>query len=87
MLKEIKEEMRKGPTSIEALSAKFGISRGRTEDAFKLLISMGIVEEVPLLACRPGKSPFCAFCPLSKSCGKSPIKMYRLKKCKSSFLK
>jgi len=78
MLKEIKGELGKGPTSIESLSTKFGISKGRTEDALILLISMGIAEEVPLLVCESRKSPFCAFCPLSKSCGKSPIKMYRL---------
>ncbi|RLF63581.1 MAG: hypothetical protein DRN33_03875 [Thermoplasmata archaeon] len=83
MLKEIKDELRKGPTSIETLSMKFGISKGRTEDALRLLLSIGIVEEVPLLVCQPRKSPFCAFCPLSKSCGKPPIKMYRLKNARS----
>ena len=79
MFREIKEELAKGPTNIGILSAKLGVSREQIENAFKLLVSMGIIEEVPLMVCEPKKSPLCAFCPLAKSCGKSPIKMYRLK--------
>ena len=80
MLREIKEELGKGPTSIEALSGKFGVSRERMEDAFRLLLNLGVIEEVSLSDCEAEKSLFCAFCPLAKSCGKSGIKTYRLKR-------
>jgi len=79
MFREIKEELRKGPTSIEVLSGKFGVSRERMDDAFRLLLNLGVIEEVSLSDCEAEKSLFCAFCPFAKSCEKSRIKMYRLK--------
>lgn len=77
MLREIKEELKKGPASIDSLSRKLGISRGRVEDAFRLLIQMKVIEEVKVPDCGE-KVLSCAFCPLSKSCGKLQIKSYRL---------
>lgn len=78
MLREIKEELRKGPASIDSLSIKLGISRGRVEDALRLLIQMGAIEELKPDECST-KGLICAFCPLAKSCGKSQIKIYRLR--------
>jgi len=78
MFREIKEELRKGPATIDSLSIKLGISRGRVEDALRLLIQMGVVEEVKLPDL--GEKGFsCIFCPFAKFCGKSKIKIYRLK--------
>ncbi len=78
MLREIKKELKKGPTSTESLSAVLGVSAERIGDALGLLLNMGIIEEVPLLECRAEKSMACLFCPLAKSCGKTGIKIYRL---------
>jgi len=78
MLREIKEELNKGPTSTEGLSAALGVSAERIGDALRLLINMGIIEEVPLMERRAKKGAACLFCPLAKSCGKTGIKTYRL---------
>ncbi len=78
MLREIKEELNKGPTSTEGISAALGVSAERIEDALRLLINMGAIEEVPLVECGVEKSVACLFCPLAKSCGKTGIKTYRL---------
>ncbi|GEM_PF-929503 len=78
MLREIKEELNKGPTSTKGLSAALGVSAERIGDALRLLINMGAIEEVPLVERRAEKSVACLFCPLAKSCGKTGIKTYRL---------
>ena len=81
MLREIKEELRKGPTTVDEIARKLGVSKERVEDALRLLIGMGVIEEVPPTTCTMQKKGItCSFCPLRNKCGVADYRTYRLKR-------
>ena len=80
MLREIKEELGKGPTTADEIARKLGVSKERVEDAFRLLINMGVIEEVPPPTCSMRKKGItCSFCPLRNKCGVADYRTYRVK--------
>ncbi len=78
MFREIKEELRKGPTTIDELARKLGVSKGRIEDALRLMVEMGTIEEIVPHECT-GKRITCSFCSVKNKCGIAEYRTYRLK--------
>ncbi len=78
MFREIKEELRKGPTTIDELARKLGVSKGMVEDALRLMTEMGILEERYPHGCT-AKSITCSFCPVKNKCGIAEYRTYGLK--------
>ena len=80
MLKEILDEIEKGPTSVDMLARKLGVSKERVEDALRLLVEMGVIEEVPPPTYSMQKKGItCSFCPLRNKCGVADYRTYRVK--------
>ena len=81
MIREIKEELEKGPTTVDELARKLGVSKERVEDALRLMVEMGIIEEVVPASCTMQKKGItCSFCPLKDKCGVVQYRTYKLKK-------
>jgi hypothetical protein len=65
---------------VDELARKLKVSKEKVEDALRLMIEMGIIEEVVPQGCSmPKKGITCSFCPLKDKCGVAEYRSYRLK--------
>ncbi len=79
MFREIKKELGKGPTTVDEIARKLGVSKERVKDALRLMVEMEIIEEMPPHSCPTKSSITCSFCPLKNKCGVADYRTYGLK--------